>query len=225
MIGEFSELTRALSNAPDETARLQLAIESAVTLVTRCDHAGITLNDKHGQIITRVSTDGVVRRANELQHELGEGPCIELDRDQDTFVSPDLSQERRWTQWAPRAYEELGVESMISVLIFKDKRSYGALSLYAKQGQRFDVDDVAVAHALAGHLAVVMTAEREIDHLGIALLSRITIGRAEGILMERLDITADQAFDYLRRASSHANRKLIDVAEEIARTRKLLDLD
>jgi AmiR/NasT family two-component response regulator len=41
--------------------------------------------------------------------------------------------------------------------------------------------------------------------------------------MVRYDITADQAFDYLRRLSSHANRKLSAVAAEIAETRRIPD--
>jgi hypothetical protein len=41
--------------------------------------------------------------------------------------------------------------------------------------------------------------------------------------MERLRIDADRSFDYLRRVSSHTNRKLVDVAEEIARTGRLPD--
>ena len=68
-----------------------------------------------------------------------------------------------------------------------------------------------------------MSAEREIDQLGMAIISRLVIGRAEGILMERLDISADQAFDYLRRISSTTNRKLVAVASDIARTRTLPD--
>lgn len=115
-------------------------MDAAVRLVARCAHAGITINEKGG-LLTRVSSDEFVRRANELQHEL-------------------------------------------------------ALSLYAVDGQHFDVDDVAVAQGLAGHLDVC---EREIDQLGMAIVSRLVIGRAEGVLMERLDVTADQAFDNLRR--------------------------
>ncbi len=47
------------------------------------------------------------------------------------------------------------------------------------------------------------------------------IGRAEGILTERLDVTADQAFDHLRRISSTTNRKLVAVTSDNARTRRL----
>ncbi len=54
--------------------------------------------------------------------------------------------------------------------------------------------------------------------------TRTSIGQAQGILMERLELNADQAFDFLRRLSSVSNRKLADVAEEIVRTRDVPDL-
>lgn len=223
-VGEFSQLSQALASAPDEAARLKLAVESATTLVSRCDHAGITIHQKR-DVATAVSSDDVVRRANDLQHELGEGPCLDVRRDQNTLVSTDLAQEHRWPVWASRVHAELGVGSMMSLLVYTDEHSYGALSLYARYGRRFDADDVAVGQALAAQLAVSMTTERHIDQLGLALHNRLVIGQAQGILMERLDITAEQAFDYLRRASMHLNRKVVDVADEIARTRTLLDLE
>jgi AmiR/NasT family two-component response regulator len=69
-----------------------------------------------------------------------------------------------------------------------------------------------------------MAAERQIDQLGLGMNNRLVIGQAQGILMERLDITADQAFDFLRRASMHTNRKVVEIAQEIAGTRGLPDL-
>jgi AmiR/NasT family two-component response regulator len=46
------------------------------------------------------------------------------------------------------------------------------------------------------------------------------IGQAEGILMERFKISADQAFAVLRRVSQDRNLKLNKVAEEVVSTRK-----
>ena len=220
LMSELTRLAQSVALAPDETTRLQVTVDSAVSLVDRCHHAGVTINDKGG-LLTRVSSDDVVRRANELQLELGEGPCLDVMREQDTLVCPDLVQEPRWPLWAKRVHTELGVGSMMSLLVYDDRHSYGALSLYSRRGGRFDADDVAVAQALTGHLAVVMAAGREIDQLRRAMEGRITIGRAEGILMERLGMSPDQAFSYLRRASMHLNRKVIDVAAGIAETREL----
>lgn len=220
LLGGFTQLAQALAAAPDEDARLKFAVDGAVDLVTRCDHAGITVNER-GRLVTRAGTDDLVRRANELQSELGEGPCLDVRRDQNTVVSPALAVERRWPVWAPRVHADLGVDSMMSLLIYTDEHSFGALSLYCADGCRFDADDVAVAQALAGHLSVVMAAERQIDQLGMGLHNRTIIGRAQGVLMERYDMNADQAFDYLRRISSHSNRKLAAVAAEIAETRRV----
>jgi hypothetical protein len=142
-------------------------------------------------------------------------------RDQETIVSGDLELEQRWPTWAKRVREDLGVGSMMSLLIYTEPRSFGALSLYAREGARFDADDLAVGQALAAHLSVIVSARRQIDQLGVAIDNRTVIGRAEGILIERLGLSADQAFDYLRRVSSHTNRKLVDVASEIATTRRL----
>lgn len=222
--GGFTQLIQTLRSAEDETARLQIAVDSAVELVDRCSHAGYTINEKNG-ITTRLGSDELVKRANELQFELGEGPCLEVSREQVTLVCRDLSHERRYPRWASRVQAELGVGSMMSVLVYHDERSYGCLSFYADQGQVFEADDVAVAEAISAHLAVVMTTGREIDHLSMALRNRLAIGRAEGIIMERLDITAEQAFDYLRRVSSHTNRKLVVIATEIAETRQLPTYD
>ena len=218
--GAFAQLIEALDTAKDEESRLQLAVESAVRLVDRCSHAGYTVNEKRG-ITTRLGSDGLVMRANELQFEMGEGPCNDVNRQQITVVCPDLAGERRYPSWASRVHAELGVASMMSVLVYRDESSYGCLSFYADHGTKFDADDVAVAEAIATHLAVVMTSSREIDQLGMALRNRLAIGRAEGIIMERLDITGEQAFDYLRRVSSHTNRKLVTIAIEIAETRQL----
>ncbi|MGF9755715.1 GAF and ANTAR domain-containing protein [Microvirga sp. 0TCS3.31] len=220
LLGGFTELARALAAAPDEDTRLKVAVEAAVDLVARCDHAGITFNER-GRLVTRASSDDLVCRANKLQTELGEGPCLDVRRDQNTLVSPALAVERRWPTWAPRVHTQLRVDSMMSLLIYTDEHSFGALSLYCEDGCRFDADDVAVAQALAGQLSVAMAAERQIDQLGLALHNRNLIGQAQGVLMERYDLTADQAFDYLRRISSHSNRKLATVAVEIAETRRV----
>ena len=48
-----------------------------------------------------------------------------------------------------------------------------------------------------------------------ALESRNTIGQALGMLMERQQVTTEQAFDILRRASQRENRKLREIASEL----------
>ncbi len=60
-------------------------------------------------------------------------------------------------------------------------------------------------------------AEHE-ENLRAAVGSRDVIGQATGILMERHELTADQAFGVLARVSQELNRKLADVARELTDT-------
>ncbi|HVL32609.1 MAG TPA: ANTAR domain-containing protein, partial [Actinomycetota bacterium] len=53
------------------------------------------------------------------------------------------------------------------------------------------------------------------ENLRTALESREIIGEAKGILMAREQISADEAFDVLRRISQTTNVKLRDVAVKI----------
>jgi AmiR/NasT family two-component response regulator len=101
----------------------------------------------------------------------------------------------------------------------------GGLNLYAHYPQAFNVIDRARGLLLAALAALAFTsarsheaAERRDATLHAALATREVIGQAQGILIERERITADQAFDILRRASQHLNRKLRDVAQTLVDT-------
>lgn len=60
---------------------------------------------------------------------------------------------------------------------------------------------------------------KRLQNLHGALASRLVIGRAEGILMNREQlITGDQAFDLLSRASQQLNIKLREIAQYVAGT-------
>jgi AmiR/NasT family two-component response regulator len=61
---------------------------------------------------------------------------------------------------------------------------------------------------------------QNVTHLETAINVRTGIGRAEGILMERFDISPAQAFAVLRRVSQDRNIKLNRVAEELVQTRE-----
>lgn len=65
--------------------------------------------------------------------------------------------------------------------------------------------------------------ERQVETLEIALEHRTTIGKALGIIMERLDLGDEQAFHYLRRCSQLQNQKLYELAREVVETRELPD--
>jgi ANTAR domain len=75
--------------------------------------------------------------------------------------------------------------------------------------------------ALAAHVAVALAAAQKIEQLYLGMQRRTAIGQAQGILMERFDISADRAFVLLQRVSSTSNTKPHQVAVEIVTTRRL----
>ena len=126
----------------------------------------------------------------------------------------------RWPTWGPLVAKEIGVVSIVSYRLFTTEDTLGALNLYSRRPDAFDTDDVYNGQALAAHVAVALAASQNTTHLELAIANRTVIGQAEGILMERFGITAEQAFAVLRRVSQHRNVKLNRVAEELVRTRE-----
>jgi hypothetical protein len=221
----FARAARELYAAPNETDLLRLAVDLAVTLIDGCDHAGISVVQDR-QLSTPVAFDDVVRRGDALQYQLREGPCLDAVRGQETVISRNLNEEARWPEWTPRAVSVLGVKAMMSLWLHisldpDGADSYGALNLYSDSIDPFGPNEYAMAQALAAQISVVLAAQREIRGRSVAMTSRTIVGQAEGILMERLGIDADQAFAYLRRVSQSENRKLIKICSEIVETRQL----
>jgi GAF domain-containing protein len=138
-------------------------------------------------------------------------------------MSENLSIDTRWPTFAPLA-SEAGILSVLSVCMHLDgdtTRHFGSLNHYASTPNAFDATATDLAVILAAHAAVaIASAELRQDHEGLqtALATRDIIGQAKGILMERGKITGDQAFDILRRGSQLLNRRLRDIAEQIAAT-------
>jgi AmiR/NasT family two-component response regulator len=62
-------------------------------------------------------------------------------------------------------------------------------------------------------------AEAELDGLRIAMANRGVIERAKGMLMLRLSLDEDAAFEHLRQASMRLNRRVVDVAADVVRSR------
>ena len=88
------------------------------------------------------------------------------------------------------------------------------------------IDELEQRHALdrelIAHLEAEVTLERDkIANLEIALINARRIGAATGILMAHRQITDEQAFDLLRRASQDKHRKLRDIAEDVIYTGRL----
>jgi GAF domain-containing protein len=116
-----------------------------------------------------------------------------------------------------------GVQSTLSLPLVAGDERLGALNLYARIPGGFTSDDEALGVDLAAAAAIVLAnasafwaASQLSEQLGQAMQSRAVIEQAKGILMARSPkITADEAFDVLRKASQRENLKVRDIAQRI----------
>ena len=228
LAGEFVRLAENLLNATTVQGVLERVTNAARVAIPGSDLVSVTLRTDSG-FSTPVYTDDLALKLDEVQYRLGEGPCVEATRTPGFGLtySRDLAQSVDYPTFGPAA-AEMGVHSVLAVGLFPrgDIPRFGALNIYAHQVAGLDELDRDLALILAAHASTALAgtvastaAELEALQLRQALQSRDVIGQAKGILMERRGISADEAFDVLRRASQSLNIKLTTVAQTLVERR------
>lgn len=219
LAAEFSELAAALHDQPSVDHTIEKVLSFAVN-ATGADHAGVVLVHTRKDLETAAATDPVVAKLDTLQMELDQGPDLTVTTGEVLVVVNDTRYDLRWPEWAEQV-AEAGIRSMLGVRLHTPGSAIGNLHLYSREPGAFDADDQAVAQILARHAAVALAAALHTENLWRAVDARKRIGQAQGILMERYDLNADQAFAVLLRYSQNNNIKLRAVAEILIDTRAL----
>ena len=218
---EFAELALDLHEVESFDETVDRVLEFAVKAL-HCAYAGVILVHAQDQVETVAATHPLVAELDKIQLETGEGPDLELMADRHGVRIADVRLDRRWPMWADQV-AATGVRSMLGTRLYTTRSTIGSLNFYDPEPDRFTEEDVDVAHMLARHAAVAMENARGTEHLWKAIDARNLIGQAQGILMERFTIDADQAFAVLRRYSQDNNLRLHVVAEKLIATRGLPD--
>lgn len=220
----FARMSQELMREHEEQPTLRRVADRAVQVVGGVDHCGISLRRRRGKVETAASTSATALRCDELQYELGDGPCLEAVWNETFYLICDTSASERWPVWGQKVANE-GVGSVLAIRLANETETLGALNLYAAATDAFTRDDVDVALVYAAHATNAMKTAQLVSGLTTAVETRHLIGVAQGILMQRFELTMDDAFEVLRRYSSHANIKLREVAALVAETRTLPDLE
>ena len=210
----FGDVARVLAAHEDMQATLERIVKLAVEHLDPCEYAGVSFVEGK-RISSPASSDEVPRVLDRIQSETGEGPCIDAIKEHEVFQTGDLAAEGRWPQFSRRAFDETGVQSVLSLRLFVERDTMGALNLYATEGDAFDEGDVAVGSVFAVHAAVAMASARREEGLERKAEGREAIGRAKGIIMARSGVSDERAFEMLKAASQRLNLKLRDVARQV----------
>lgn len=206
-----------------ETA-LSLLTSIATRAVPGAIGAGLTLTDADGAPLTSAGTDPIVERADAVQYELDEGPCLDAWRRGVVVRSDDLDAEERWPRWVPAA-RELGLRAMVSAPLATGDRTVGAIKVYATAAGTFtdrDVDALGLFGAQAGVLVAHRAAARRAGSLSgelhTALERRDVTNQAIGLLMGRDGGTAEAALAHLLSLSNRDHRPIHEVAARLVRS-------
>jgi GAF domain-containing protein len=227
--GELAAFVHALAQRPGLPEASAAVLEQAQKAFG-ADHAALFLIVEAGQLDVAATTDLIADRMAELlllyaqdtPREAGQGPALTATFRGTTVAVPDIRGSDSLPGYTDLAVEE-GVLSIMSVPLSHATQPLGAISLYYRLPQAFTRDEIERVETFATHVSVVLGSMREEAQLRVAVLSKHLIGQAQGILMERYDLSSGQAFGVLRRYSQTANRKLREVAEEVVATRGLPD--
>jgi GAF domain-containing protein len=211
---EFAEFAWQTTQSTGMVDTITLILSTAQVLLG-ADGAGLTMIRGGGRLSSTGETSAAITRSDELQHQLREGPCVEAATQTHNVLATDLALDTRWPRWGPQA-AELGLHSVLSATLHTaGDRRLGALNLYGHATKQFTTRDLETARLFAAHALAALWSAIQTTNLTTALETRTEIGQATGILMNRYNLTADQATNVLKRYSQDTNTKLRDLAEKI----------
>jgi GAF domain-containing protein len=196
-------------------------VQLALSTIPGCDGASLSLLSPDGTVRTPAATDDQTLGLDDLQYRLGEGPCLQAIASGEIVRVDDFSAESRFPSFGPlAAARETG--SCLSVPLEAGGSRLGGLNLYGRSTGSYGPSAESVASAFGGPVAVTVANAlaysknvRLAAQLEEALKSRAEIEQAKGILMAQSNLSADEAFNALKRASQRENIKLREIAHRI----------
>lgn len=210
----MADLTTTFHQPVPLAELLTTIVRAAEDAIPGADHVGISLAFAQGRIETVSATDAIVRRIDEIQYSLDEGPCLDAVRTRQQSWSNDLASDHRWPRFGPQA-DALGIRAQMGVALFDEPSVVGCLNLYARALGAFDAETPRIAAIFATHAAHALGRTLRVDQLHEALVTRRTIGIAIGLVMERYQLDERRAFQFLIRTSQAGNVKLRTIAEQL----------
>ena len=214
-----ADLARVGSKPNDAVidAALRLVTALAGSTVEGADGVSVTL-ERRGQLATVASSNDTVLRMDDHQYATGEGPCLAAAAQGRWFYIESLAEEVRWPAFVPRALEE-GIASILSTPLMSAERSVGALNIYSNSERAFGPRQQELAALFASQASgILIDAGADVidEELGKrildGLLAREVIARAEGVLMARKHVTAEDAAAVLHRSARTAAEAVLQHA-------------
>jgi len=187
---------------------LRLIVELARISIAGADGVSVSLL-RHGVLSTVAASDQTIMAMDADQYSTGQGPCVDASVKGHWFHAESLDTETRWPAFTPQA-RGLGIKAILSSPLRAFEKPVGALNIYSRTAESFEVKDQESAAVFAQQASVILSDARagvSDTQMAIrfqeALRSRELITLAKGIIMGREDVDDESAFKVLLR-SAHA---------------------
>jgi GAF domain-containing protein len=217
----FVRLADTLASDFDVVDFLQGLSTDSVELLG-AEAAGVMLADARGGLRLIASSDERMRLLELFELQGAQGPCLDAFSSGQSVQASAADSRGRWPVFAPHA-SDAGFQMMCAVPLRIRTDVIGALNLFRGTDQPFTGAEMDLAQAMAQVAAIGLIQERALrehslvaEQLQAALDSRVVIEQAKGMLAEYLTVTVDDAFTLLRNYARDHNRKLSEVASDIA---------
>ena len=194
--------------------------------------AGIMLMSDDMPAGSVCTTNDVSAVIEQLQYDLGEGPCVDAFRHDRPVGEPDLADPAvvRWPAFSGPALDA-GVRAVFGFPLQVGAVRLGALNLYRGQpGALTDdqhADGLVMADLAAQAVLVLQTGARAGElaaELDVGADFQYAVHQAAGMVAAQLDVSVAQALIRLRAHAFGNDRALTDVAADvIARTLRFDD--
>jgi hypothetical protein len=192
--------------APDLAALWRTVVDEAVALIAADGAAVVTHTERFWQTLAAHPGDAA-------PDDSATAAVIEMLSRQGLLQQPisidDPAEGASWDVVGRRALLVVRIEGAPrqAVRLVWYATGPGSLSPYAD-----------LAEAFAHHASLALEAVMERDNLNRAAAARHRVGLAQGILMARRRLTADQAFALLKRHSQNTHVKLRAIAQTVIQT-------
>ena len=213
----------ALSDGSRDGAVHALLCEDCAAAIP-VNGVGLALMTDSGHQGVLAASDRSAGLVEDLQFELGEGPCLDASRSRIPVLLPDLARTAasRWPAFGPAALDA-GIAAIFALPLQVGAIRLGALDLY--RNITGPLEDDQRAQALTYADAAIVTLLHLQDQaspgdglhpeLGKPLDDRAEIHQATGVISVQASITLIEALLLLRAHAYSAGRPILDIARDV----------
>ena len=192
--------------APDVAALWRTVVDEAVALIAADGAAVVTYTERFWQTLA-------ARPSDAAPDDSAAAAVIEMLFRQGLLQQPiSIDDPAEGASW-----DVVGRRALLVVRIEGTPRQPVRLVWYATRPASLS-PYADLAEAFAHHASLALGAVTERDNLNRAVAARHRVGLAQGILMTRRQLTADQAFALLKRESQNTHVKLRRIAQTVIQT-------